>query len=190
VDGTASRVQRGQESASSVLRFIVTAADGAKAVIEMRGQEIRGALDDGDHVSVLGARRDASDGVFRPARVRNETTGSLVTAWQPPLHQRAAKPLVTALASALISSAVTLLVGWLTSAESSKPTAVPPRPPSAEDDTDWVAIVAGLLVAAAVSWAVWSALFGRRRRRRRRPTWPVALGIVVGLLLGLWVLGS
>ena len=187
MDGTASRVQRGQESASSVLRFIVTAADGAKAVIEMRGQEIRGALDDGDHVNVLGAHRDASDGVFRPARVRNETTGSLVTAWQPPLHQRAAKPLVTALASALISSAVTLLVGWLTSTEPSNQAAVPPAPgpASAEDDTDWVALVAGLLVAAAVSWAV----FGWRRRRRR-PTWPVALGIVVGLLLGLWVLGS
>src|SRR4029450_7316606 len=77
MEGTARRVQRAQEGATSILRFLLVSDDGASTAVEMRGSEIRGLLDDGDRVVMEpGSDPPAADGLHRPASVQNRTTGS------------------------------------------------------------------------------------------------------------------
>lgn len=123
MEGIASRVRRDQEGANTVLRFVVKEQDGTPAAVEMRGHEIRGLLDDGDRVLlVAGPQRAPADGIHRPMRVENLTTGSTVTAWRPSRLERAAKPLPTALLTAAISSGVTFCFAALFTA-GERPTA-------------------------------------------------------------------
>jgi hypothetical protein len=190
--GVVSRVRRDQEGAASVLRFVITAEDGRPAAVEMRGQEIRGVLDDGDLVVLRPeSQGPPADGVHRPRAVENRTTGSAVTAWRPSLPQRAAKPLLAALVSAAISSGVTFCFGLLlTSEEAASPTAGV----DGSEGTDWFPFalpgsIAGIMATSAFLWFVWFALFGWRRQRRGRRIWPVAPGLVLGVAIGFWAVG-
>ena len=54
------RVQRNQEGADAVLRFVVTCDDATVRAVELRGREIRGVLDDGDRVAFLSPRHRAT----------------------------------------------------------------------------------------------------------------------------------
>ena len=192
MEGTVRRVQRAQEGATSVLRFLLVGDDGATTAVEMRGAEIRGLLDDGDRIVFTpGSEPSAPDGLHRPESVQNRTTGSVVTAWRPPIVERAGRPLVSALLSATISSVVTIVVGVVVSGGADEPASdVGPAPGGGgADGTDWfpfaspIAILE-ILALSAVVWLLWFAAFGRRRRHVSRP---VALGIVLGVTAGLWV---
>ena len=195
MEGTARRVQRAQEGATSILRFLLVSDDGASTAVEMRGSEIRGLLDDGDRVVMdPGSDPPTADGLHRPASVQNRTTGSVVTAWRPPLVKRASEPLVTGLLTATISSVVTFVFGVIVAGGQGGTAGAPLGERGGEPGTDWfpfesASAILGILSLSAIVWLLWFAAFGRRRRRRGRVIWPVAPGIVLGVTGGLWVFG-
>jgi hypothetical protein len=193
MEGTARRVQRAQEGATSILRFLLVSDDGASTAVEMRGSEIRGLLDDGDRVVMAPASEPpTADGLHCPARVQNLTTGSVVTAWRPTLVKRASKPLVTGLLSATISSVVTFVFGVIVAGGQGPTAGAPPGGRDGEPGTDWFpfespSAILEILSLSAIVWLLWFAAFGWRRRRRGRVIWPVAPGILLGVTVGLWV---
>jgi hypothetical protein len=89
MEGVVGRVQRNEEGADAVLRFVVTCDDGTVRAVELRGREIRGVLDDGDRVA-FPVSVASGDGLQRPGLMRNLTTASAVTAWRPPDGGRSA----------------------------------------------------------------------------------------------------
>jgi hypothetical protein len=192
MQGIASRVRRGQEGADAVLRFVVEAHDGTLASVEMRGHEIHGLLDDGDHVRlVAGSQPAAADGILRPLQVENLTTNSALTARRPSLLERAAGPLLTAALTSVVASIVTFCFGLLVGGGDAGPTSVTPGLDAGDGGSDWfpfqsAAAVAIILAVSASLWAVWFALSGRRRRAAGRRIWPVAPGMLLGVSAGLW----
>jgi hypothetical protein len=194
MEGAATRVKLDQEGSACVLRFVLLADDGAATAVEMRGTEIRGVLDDGDRVLIdPPAAGGDGDGVLRPRRLRNQTTTSLVSVWEPPLYSRIGGKVATLLISTAISTLVTFALGLILGGgepEGQLEQAPPPVGGGGEDGTDWFPFVSPLalveiLVLSAIIWGIWFAAFGRRRRRR--VIWPGALGIVLGVTVGLWV---
>jgi hypothetical protein len=176
-----------------VLRFVLRADDGTSAAVEMRGHEIRGLVDDGDRVVLIAGSRGApANGILTPSRVENLTTGSTVTAWQPSLLKRAARPILTTLLTAAISSGVTFCFGLLAVSGNEEVPSVGLAPgEDADRGTDWFpfespAAIVVVLVTSAVLWVVWLALFGWRRRKKGHRIWPVAPGLVLGVTVGLW----
>ena len=194
MEGIASRVRRDQEGSTTVLRFIVTAEDGTRAAVEMRGEKIRGLLDEGDRVVlVLESYGRPAGGVHSPLSVENRTTGSVVTAWRASLPKRATKPLLTTLGTAVISSAVTFCFGLVTGGGSDPGRPVTGGGNGAVDgeSTDWFPFafpgaILGILAISALLWVVWFGIFSRRRRRLGRPIWSVAPGLVLGVTIGVW----
>ncbi len=186
VDGVAKRVQRDREGAASVLRFVLEGDDGASAAVEMRGNEIRGVLDDGDRVALpTGSGPPGADRVHRPAIVHNQTTGSSVTAWRPSALRRLATPLLTTAGTAIVSSMVTLVVGALVTGESDSAQSVGPGVGPADGggtDADGLWVVFAVGAAGAVAWF---SILARRRRRERRPIAGVLAGLTIGLAIGL-----
>jgi hypothetical protein len=180
VKGTVERSRRDQEGGSTVLRFVLAQSDGSRVAVEMRGDEIRGVLDDGDRVVVeTGLDAAMVDGVQRPLRLRNESTGSLVVAWQRPWLMRALKPLPTLLTSAVISTGVTIVLTALADTSDGSTTPESGVSPPAPEDPDPL-IVPVTLVLTGLYWALWFGAFGRRWRAKGRPSWPVLLGLFVG----------
>jgi len=186
VDGIATRVQRVSEGGAAVLRFLVTAEDGSSAAVEMRGDEIRGLLGDADLVRFTAPARPPADGIHRPLAVENLTTGSLITAWRPSRLQRAGKPLLTMLLSAVVSSLVTLIFAALTQTGGGAPS-VEPGPGERDTGGGAAAVVS---VVVAVLGVIWFLTFGRRRRRRGKPLWPVVAGLLIGAGLVLALLSA
>jgi hypothetical protein len=179
VKGTAERVRRDQESGKTVLRFVLAKPDGSRVAVEMRGEEIRGVLDEGDPVVFDAGPRDVTiDGVQRPLRLRNESTGSFVVAWQRPWLVRTLKPFSVMLASALISSGVTIFLTGLGGIRGSN--AEPAFPGASGDEGSHVPLVV-VLFLTGLYWAIWFGSYGRRWRAKGRPIWPVLLGLFVGV---------
>lgn len=209
--GTASFVRREQEGSRYVLRFVLARSDGTRAAVEMRGDEIQGVLNDGDFVFLEAMRAIATDGVHRPDRLRNESTGSAVVAWQRSRLQRAFKPVATTLTSAVISTGVTLFMTAQLSGDDSRepprhvsdepapppdnnygittgPSSLDERPipaPAASDDPmndiDQVVLLGGSLLLLVALL-----VFLLRIRRGARPTgllWPIGAGLVLGVLI-------
>lgn len=193
MEGTATRVKLDQEAGACVLRFVLVADDAAATAVEMRGAEIRGVLGDGDRVRIDPPAADGDgDGVLRPRRVRNQTTNSLVSAWEPPFHKRVGGRFATLVISTAISTVVASALGLIFGGGSPEGERAPPVGGGGQDGTDWFPFVSplalvGILVLSAIIWGLWHAVFGWRKRRRRRVIWPVAPGIVLGVTVGLWV---
>jgi hypothetical protein len=191
MEGVASRVRREQEGPNTVLRFVITEENGKHTVVEMRGHEIRGVLDDGDRIVLMpGSPSAFADRILRPLTVENVTTGSTVTAWRRSFPERAAKPLLTAFLSAAVSSGVTFCVSLLASGGGGGPTAGGGGGDGGEG-TDWFPFefpgaIVSILATAAFLWVVWFALLGWRRRKSGRRIWPVAPGLVLGVTIGYW----
>ena len=167
--------------------------DGTATAVEMRGAEIRGVLGDGDRVVIDPPPAGGDgDGVLRPRRLRNQTTTSLVSAWEPPLYARVGGKFATLLISTAISTVVASTIGLIFGGGSPEGERAPPAGAGSEDGTDWFPFVSPLALVevlglSAIIWGVWFAAFGRRGRRRGRVIWPVALGISLGVTIGLWV---
>jgi hypothetical protein len=108
VEGVVNRVTRTLENGKSVLRFVLSEDGGRRAVVELKGNEIRGLLEDGDRVSFASGRTE-QEGVLRPSAVMNSSTGTRVEAWDAPLLQRAFRPLMMTSGTAAISTVATVL---------------------------------------------------------------------------------
>jgi hypothetical protein len=214
VNGIAGQVQRDQEGSKRVLRFVLTKPDGTRIAVEMRGDEIRVVLNDGDLVVLhTGPAVLAADGVYRPQRLRNESTGSVVVAWQPPLLRRAVQPAVITLTSAIISTGVTLLMTALLTGEGapenkSRPVdrtspsattttpSIDGSPQKSTDDGDVLglsSIEVALVVCGIVLCVGLIGLVVLRRREqgkdleRSQVTWPVVCGLLMGIVAAIIV---
>jgi hypothetical protein len=199
MEGTATRVKVDQEGNACVLRFVIVTEDGASTAVEMRGAEIRGVLGDGDRVLIDAAgAAGAADGLLHPRNVRNQTTESLVSVWQPPFFRRLGGTVGTLVISTVISTVVTSALGLIpilgSGEEGPASGGVAPGGGGGggEGGKDWfpftspVALVP-IVVLSLIIWGLWFAAFGRRKRRRGRVIWPVAPGIALGVTIGLWI---
>jgi hypothetical protein len=114
IEGTAQRVHRERVGATMVLSFRLVDSNGCCIAVEMRAEEVRGPLHEGDRVALdLVAEEVVSDGIRRPRRIRNVTTDSVVIAWDPSRVRRALAPLPQTCAAAVVSSGTTLFAASL-----------------------------------------------------------------------------
>jgi hypothetical protein len=154
----------------------------------MRGDELRGVIDEGDRVAVAletaGGRRD--DPTLPPREIRNLTTGGVVEMWRAHVLRRALRALpVSAVLTAAVSAAVGAAVGaGLAGAlgDEGGGQGVAPPTPDQEDDTLVIAglVAAGLLALCAAAFAVVRVV---SRRWIGRRSLLVAGGFLVGFAL-------
>jgi hypothetical protein len=202
VEGTATRVSRHVERSKAVLRCVLVTESGRRLAMEMRADEIHGLVDDGDRVVV--ATPPATDGVLRPASVRNLTTGSEVEAWRRTRVGTALGALPGFVGSALVGSVITAVVKTITSpgetaSTPSEPTSTStvspghglhprdpaPAPDPQPDDAPSDRYLLALVVASFV--VVWLLVRFRRSGRALRVTtrWVVAGGLLLGVVVGV-----
>jgi hypothetical protein len=127
----------------------------------MRGDELRGVIDEGNRVAVAletaGGRRD--DPTLRPREIRNLTTGGVVEMWRAHVLRRALRALpISAVLTAAVSAAVGAAVGagFASALGDEGGQGVAPPTPDQEDDTLVNAglVAAGLLALCAAAIAV------------------------------------
>ena len=171
-----------------MLRFVISPPDAGSVAVEMRGQEIRGLLSDGDRVVVSDLDSADADGIYRPVRVRNCTTASNVTAWRPPLVKRIIAPLGMVAWTTAVSSIVGLIVGTLLGGGTlpSADGAAPVDESPFESVHPLVFIVGGSALLSIAGFAT----VGARRRRRGERIWPAAPGVLIGVSLAYLVLSG
>jgi hypothetical protein len=182
-EGTVRRLALADEGRSRVLRFVLETDSGELLAVEMRGDELRGVLGEGDRVRLPGAAAGA-DGTSRPRSLANLTTGARVEMRRTHRALRSARALgaqvVAAAVGAIVSASIALGFSLFSAAEdpgSSRPGVNPLPPPPPRDDLSWWEV--GVVVAlAAVLLAVGlHAVRGRSRRLR----WSFAVGFAVPL---------
>ena len=165
-----------------VVRFVVRRADGGLIAVEMRGEGLRGVLNDGDSIAVSSLSR-APDGTYRPRELRNLTTGSRIEMWSPRLPQRLLRTIgVADVWKAIVAAGVGAAVGLIPAAFSDeKPQGGIAPPPSASAGPP-----PGLLVGAIVVLLLVVAAVLVRRRRVAASLWaPAAVGLALGLAAAL-----
>lgn len=185
-EGTVQRFTAGQEGREQVVRFVLDTGDRLVAV-EMRGDELRGIISDGDRVSVTPTGGD--DGTLRPRELANLTTNAHVEMWQAPFRLRAARFVGVSVATATVSAVVSALVGLTFAAVFATKAAPPgkpgPAPPNrvggSAGNFDYVALIAAL-AAGAVLVLIYFWLASRRRR-------PIRAAVIAGLALGAVAVG-
>jgi hypothetical protein len=95
-------------------RFVLRLADGSAAVVELQGDEVHGALRDGDEVSLSDAGWKRGGEVLSPRSVENQTLGVTITVRRAGSAQRLGaelgKTAATAIVSSLSAAAVTLVI--------------------------------------------------------------------------------
>jgi hypothetical protein len=191
VAGTVARLREDSDGERRrVVRFVLSDADGALLAVEMRGEELRGVLNDGDSVAVSRASR-ALDGVFRPSELWNRTTDSRVEMWSPSLRRRVVRAVGPAdiwkAAVAAGVGAVAGLVPALAREESSGPETpgpTPPRLPEEAGPSTVLLVVAAIALPALVAIVLATRRSNRVRAAARRWT-PVAVGLALGLAVAL-----
>jgi hypothetical protein len=178
------RLTAGQEGRERVLRFVLeTDADGPVAV-EMRGDELRGILCDGDHVSIPAS--EVAGGTLWPRALANLSTGATVEMWQAPLRLRLVRFVGVAVATAAVSATVSAFVGlglhemWSSSGSQDVRPPGPGRVRSHESFDYAPLIVAVVIAAILILVYLW---LGRRQGRSVRSA--VLAGLAVGVIVGL-----
>jgi hypothetical protein len=167
-----------------VMRFVLHGDGGETRPVEMRGEELRGVIDEGDRIAVadqpgiLGTR----DATLRPAQIRNLTTSGIVEMWKPGRVRRLLHAIgVTEIKSAAISASVG---GVIAIAISSLFSTGPEAPLGGSDESRADAVLA-MFLAIAVVFTVGSAIW-LLLRPKRHPKWAVPVGLALGLtLIGL-----
>jgi hypothetical protein len=76
--GVANDVRIDQEGRDVVLRFVVQSSEGDRVPVEMRGNAVRGVLESGDRVALIGTKARDRDGVARPRLIEDQTTSSTI----------------------------------------------------------------------------------------------------------------
>jgi hypothetical protein len=175
------------EGKGRVLRCVLSTVDGRAYPVEMRGDELRGVIDEGDRVAValeaVSGRRD--DPTLRPREIRNLTTGGVVEMWRADLLHRALRALpISAVLTAAVSAAVGAAVGaGLAGAlgdEGGQGIAPPPQ-----DQGDDTLVIAGLVAAGLLALGAAAIALVRVTSRRwiGRRALLVAGGFLVGFAL-------
>ncbi len=158
IQGVVQNPRIDQEGGAVVLRCVIQCESGERVPVEMRGRQIRGVLEAGDHVAVSARRLRDRQGIVRPKEVRNLTTNSTVLVYRPGILRR-----ITAFFFSLgVSVATGALTSWLVASLSSQ-SRVPRRPPGSGGAENFVfpSVLAGLVVGLVVFYLVYL----RPRRR-------------------------
>ena len=177
-------------------RFILRLPDGSAEVVELQGEEIHGALRDGDEVRVRETDRKRGEDVLHPQSLENQTLGVRVTVRRGGSARRLGKELgktaATAVVSSLSAAAVTLvLAGGNEAGQEPAPGGGPvPRDGVSDEPSLTVSELAGLSVFEfVVLWLIWFAIWGRRWHRRAQAlgTAAIAAGALLAFAIGLSV---
>jgi hypothetical protein len=176
------------EGSRSVLRFVLRVDDDRIVPVEMRGDEVRGVLTEGDRVAIDGFRPGET---LRPTSIDDLTTASPVEVWAPTGIGRllAHGELRTAALSAVVTSGIGLAVGWFQSEPSSGagPGPIAPTPPPDEGGPGAWPFVAG--GAATLVFLVGLTVVLRRLRRRRPRVAPTRAGALRGRQIAAAIAG-
>jgi hypothetical protein len=179
VEGVVEGLEKSSERGVT-WRFILRLADGSAAVVELQGDEIHGALRDGDEVRLLETPRGKE--VLSPRAVENRTLGVTITVRRAGSARRLGRELgktaATAVVSSLSAAAVTLVLTG-----GAGDTAAPSDEPSG--GAGGFAVLS--VLEFVVLWLVWFAIWGRRWRRPAQAwgTAAIAAGALLGAAIGI-----
>jgi hypothetical protein len=191
VEGSIQRLRDDVEGERRrVVRFVLGRADGSVVAVEMRGEQLRGVVNEGDAVAVSQASVTL-DGVFRPSELWNQTTSSRVEMWSPSRTRRVVRAIGFAdIWKAAVAAGVGAVAGLVSTLARDEPggTVNPgPGPPQREPEAGYpppVLVIVAIALAATVVIVLASRRSSRVRSAARR--WaPVLAGLMVGLAVAL-----
>jgi hypothetical protein len=182
VEGVVERLEKSTEGELHTWRFVVRSSEGSRpVVVELQGEEIHGALNDGDEVRLLDSVPKRGADVFTAQRIENQTLRATISVHRRGTARRWAadygKVVTTTTVSVLTSTTITLI---LTQGRGGAD-----EPSDGASDSSVADLGALAVVEFVVVWLVWFVIWGRRWRR---PTqlWTTA-GIAAAVLLGFGV---
>lgn len=175
-EGTVRRLTSTDEGGHRVVRFVLE-TEARSLPVEMRGDELRGVLGEGDQVRLADA--PVRNGTVLATHVDNVTTGARVEMWRPSSRVRMAR-LGLALAKTAATAVVTGLVGVLIGAifVARKSGAQGPHggePGTSDGDVVAFAVIFGLSLAVALA-----ALYLWHRSRGRKAPVALLIGAAIG----------
>jgi hypothetical protein len=189
--GVVTTFTTGEQGGAQVRQFLVQPEEGMPVPVELRGQSISGVLAEG-HTVALAVPPDLDtleDRTQRPTKLKNLTTGGIVTVTQPGLVQAALgagffslKEIVKAVIGGIVPAA--LVVIGLTQVSEGETGVAPP------DEPDATAYIVGYLIYLGICAAGFYLFVYRRWRWKGGPLriWlligPALFGALVAL--GLW----
>jgi hypothetical protein len=190
MDGIVTKLRVQPEGKELILRFVLERPDGADVAVEMRGEQLRGVLDDGDRVALPDNNRQiaAVDKVARPRELQNLTTESVVYMWRPAPPRRALRYVGSIVGTTAISSVVgSLVTAFIVGGGGDDaPGGGGPVAPPSTSQPEGIDVGEVLTVAVfifAVMWGIWFLVWGRARHRRGALLWPVSVGLALGALV-------
>lgn len=178
-----------QEGKDLVLRFVLQSEEESHVAVEMRGMEIRGVLNDDDHVSlVLPSASTVSDNVARPIQIHNLKTRSVIYMWRPSRFQRVLSYVGSIVGPAIIATVATTTVSALFTTEESGSGIAPEDGFATGDGSEAASLIVAVVVEVTVLWLLWLVLFRKTRRRRSKSLWSPLVGLALGVLLANGIL--
>jgi hypothetical protein len=181
VQGVVERLEKSSEREMLTWRFVVRSEeDSLPVVVELQGEEIHGALSDGDEVRLIDGMPKPGTDVLTAQRVENQTLHASITVHRRSTVRRWAtdygKVAVTTVVSVLTSTTITLILtqgrtGASEDAETSEPS--------------FADLGALAVVEFVVAWLVWFVIWGRRWRRSTQLWATAGIGAAVLLALGV-----
>jgi LPXTG-motif cell wall-anchored protein len=184
-EGVVRGLSATDENGRRVLRFVLE-CDGRSLPVEMRGEELRGVLSEGDRVQLADA--PMRSGTVLAAYLINLSTNARVEMWRPSKQVRLVR-LGAALGKTIVSTVVTTLVGVVIGAIFVKGFGAPGaggRVGQGQTGTHTrqvVAVIVGVCVLALLAVFIW-------RRRRSRKSVAVLIGASIGVLLAVLLVAS
>ena len=166
--GTVKGLERSTEGEQAVLRFRLHLPGGNVVPVEMRAEEIRGSLSEGDEVD-LPVTRTTPNGVVVET-LHDRTTGFAVTAWRRPFLTRNALRFGGLLASAVFG----WFVPWFCDQIVGDTSDVAPSVSTAAALAGLLALIAGVVLVVLIVRVV----------RRPGAVAPMRLVAVAGLVVG------
>ena len=168
LEGVIRRLTIVPQGRQLVVNAVLDTGSQPGLALYMRGGEVRGILEVGDHVRLMSGVIPAPDGTVQVTRLFNLTTSSPVSVSKPSLGDRISGAAGPALLSVIIGPAVGALVTFLVSGLLSGSHAA--RPGSGATTTSShvvVIIVVAVVTAVLVAALTFRALYVKPRRARR-----------------------
>jgi hypothetical protein len=161
LQGVVQNARIDQEGGGVVLRCVVLCENGERVPLEMRGRQIRGVLETGDHVALSGKRLRDRRGIVRPREIRNLTTNSTAFAYSPGIMRR-----ITDFSFSLgVSVATGALTSWIVSVLLPQKHAIPHKQGYPGSGGASQFLLPSVLVGLVVGFFVFYLIYLRPKRR-------------------------
>jgi hypothetical protein len=179
VQGVVERLEKSSEGQMLTWRFVVRSEDSLPVVVELQGEQIHGALSEGDEVRLIDSIPKPGTDVLTAQRVENQTLQASITVHRRSTVRRWAtdygKVAVTTAVSVLTSTTLTVILtqgrGGSEDPETSEPS--------------FAGLGALAVVEFVVVWLLWFVIWGRRWGRSTQLWATAGIGAAVLLALGL-----